>query len=384
MNSPLRRAAAEQHSAQPQGWPHTPLCDRLGIEVPIISAGMGPIAGPDLVSAVSNAGGLGVLGCTSMSPDEVRSVIRRTRELTDRPFGVDLILPARIDQGGATTSEVARLIPDGHRAIAARIADQLGIDPPTERGAPGERNALGTDAEAQVEVILEEGVPVFVGALGSPGFVAERFHDAGATVISIVGSTKQALAVVKDGADVVIAQGTEGGGHTGHVGTMALLPQVLDAVDVPVVAAGGIGDGRGMAASLLMGCQAVWIGTRFLATEEAGIAGWQKAGIVAAADQSPVISRAYTGKRFRMLPNDWTRAWEEAEIEPLPMPLQPVLAGMTLGALGTDRGGREGVSMNGAGNIAGLIDEIVPAARVVNEMAAEAAELLGRAGRYVR
>ena len=370
------------NSPRPAGLPHTPLCDRLGIEVPIISAGMGPIAGPELVAAVSNAGGLGVLGCTSMSPDEVRSVIRRTRQLTDRPFGVDLILPARIDQGGTSVSEVAQLIPDEHRAAAARIAAELGVEPPADTVA--DRNALGTDAEAQVEVILEEGVPVFVGALGSPGFVADRFHDAGATVISIVGSTKQAVAVVKDGADVVIAQGTEGGGHTGHVGTMALLPQVLDAVDVPVVAAGGIGDGRGLAASLLMGCQAVWVGTRFLATEEAGIAGWQKAGIVAAADQSPVISRAYTGKRFRMLPNDWTRAWEQADVEPLPMPLQPVLAGMTLGALGTDRGGREGVSMNGAGNIAGLIDEIVPAAEVVHRMAAEAAQLLGGAGRLLR
>ncbi len=358
----------------------TTLCEQLGIDVPIMSAGMGPIAGPDLVAAVSNAGGLGVLGCTSMSADEVRTVIRRTRELTDRPFGVDLILPSRIDQSGATLADIAALIPDEHRATAARIAAELGVEPPPATGQ--DRNALGTDAEAQVQVILEEGVPVFVGALGSPGFVADRFHDAGATVISIVGNTKQAVAVVKDGADVVIAQGTEGGGHTGHVGTMALLPQVLDAVDVPVVAAGGIGDGRGLAASLVMGCQAVWVGTRFLATTEAGIAGWQKAGIVAAADQSPVISRAYTGKRFRMLPNRWTRAWEEASVEPLPMPLQPVLTGMTLGSLGTDRGGREGVSMNGAGNVAGLIDEVLPAAEVVERMVDEAARLLDVASRF--
>jgi NAD(P)H-dependent flavin oxidoreductase YrpB (nitropropane dioxygenase family) len=358
----------------------TPLCDQLGIDVPIISAGMGPIAGPDLVAAVSNAGGLGVLGCTSMTPDEVRAVIRRTRELTDKPFGVDLILPARIDQGGATMADVAKLIPDEHRAVATRIAADLGVTTgPSPVGGGPDRNALGTDAEAQVQVILEEGVPVFVGALGSPGFVADRFHEAGATVISIVGSTKQAVAVAKDGADIVIAQGTEGGGHTGHVGTMALLPQVLDAVDVPVVAAGGIADGRGMAAALLMGCQAVWVGTRFLATDEAGIEGWQKAGIVAAADQSPVISRAYTGKRFRMLPNDWTRAWDEAELDPLPMPLQPVLANQVLGRNATDRGGREGVSMNGAGNIAGLIDEVVPAAEVVRSMSDEAANILAKA-----
>jgi NAD(P)H-dependent flavin oxidoreductase YrpB (nitropropane dioxygenase family) len=201
-------------------------------------------------------------------------------------------------------------------------------------------------------------------------------HDAGIVIMSVVGSTKQAVQVARDGADVVIAQGTEGGGHTGHVGTMALLPQVLDAVDVPVVAAGGIGDGRGLAAALVMGCQGVWVGTRFLATVESGLADWQKAEILAAADQSPVISRAYTGKRFRLLPNRWTEAWERAEVDPLPMPLQPVLTGMVLGAMATDRGGRQGVSMNGAGNIAGLLTEVLPAATVVEQMAAEAATRL--------
>ena len=170
-------------------------------------------------------------------------------------------------------------------------------------------------------------MPVFVGALGTPAAFASRLHDAGIVVMSVVGSTKQAVQVARDGADVVIAQGTEGGGHTGHVGTMALLPQVLDAVDVPVVAAGGIGDGRGLAAALVMGCQGVWVGTRFLATVESGLADWQKAELLAAADQSPVISRAYTGKRFRLLPNRWTEAWEQAEVDPLPMPLQPVLTG---------------------------------------------------------
>jgi nitronate monooxygenase len=355
----------------------TPLCERLGIEVPVISAGMGPLAGPDLVAAVSNAGGLGVLGCTSMSADEVRDVIRRTRSLTDRPFGVDLILPARVDQGGARVSDVAERIPAEHRALAERIADELGVERRTGGGG-GDRNALGTDAEAQIQVVLDEQVPVFVGALGSPGPWAARLHDAGTLVMSVVGSVKQAAQVVRDGADVVIAQGSEGGGHTGHVGTMALLPQVLDAVDVPVVAAGGIGDGRGLAAALVMGCEGVWVGTRFLATVESGLADWQKAELVEAADQSPVISRAYTGKRFRMLANRWTEAWEQAELDPLPMPLQPVLTGQVLGGLATDRGGRPGISMNGAGNIVGLVGEIVPAASVVDEMVADAAARLQR------
>jgi NAD(P)H-dependent flavin oxidoreductase YrpB (nitropropane dioxygenase family) len=355
---------------------HTPLCGQLGIELPIISAGMGPIAGPDLVAAVSNAGGLGVLGCTGMSAEEMRAVIRRTRELTSRPFGVDLILPARLEQTGARAIDVAERIPAGHWDSARRIAGDLGVDPPQRGGSGSQRNALGTDAEAQIAVVLDEQVPVFVGALGTPAAYAARLHDAGIVIMSVVGSTKQAVQVARDGADVVIAQGTEGGGHTGHVGTMALLPQVLDAVDVPVVAAGGIGDGRGLAAALVMGCQGVWVGTRFLATVESGLADWQKAEILAAADQSPVISRAYTGKRFRLLPNRWTEAWERAEVEPLPMPLQPVLTGMVLGAMATDRGGRQGVSMNGAGNIAGLLTEVLPAAAVVEQMAAEAATRL--------
>ncbi len=357
----------------------TPLCDHLGIDLPIISAGMGPIAGPDLVAAVSNAGGLGVLGCTSMSADEVRAVIRRTRELTDRPFGVDLILPARLEQGGIRIGDIAERIPAEHAAAARRIAAELGVEPPPDRrvgGPAGGRNALGTDAEAQIAVVVEEQVPVFVGALGTPAAFAGRLHDAGIVVMSVVGSTKQAVQVARDGADVVIAQGTEGGGHTGHVGTMALLPQVLDAVDVPVVAAGGIGDGRGLAAALVMGCQGVWVGTRFLATFESGLAEWQKAELLAAADQSPVISRAYTGKQFRLLPNRWTEAWERADVDPLPMPLQPVLTELVLGGLATDRGGRQGVSMNGAGNITGLLTEILPAATVVETMAAEAASRL--------
>ena len=359
----------------------TPLCERLGIELPIISAGMGPIAGPDLVAAVSNAGGLGVLGCTSMSAEEVRRVVRRTRELTDRPFGVDLILPARLEQSGVRASDVAERIPPEHREVARRIARELGVDAPAaDREKGRDRNALGTDAEAQIAVVLEEHVPVFVGALGTPASFAGRLHDAGILVMSVVGSTKQAAQVARDGADVVIAQGTEGGGHTGHVGTMALLPQVLDAVDVPVVAAGGIGDGRGLAAALVMGCQAVWVGTRFLATVESGLADWQKQELLAAADQSPVISRAYTGKRFRLLPNRWTDAWEHAEVDPLPMPLQPVLTGMVLGAVATDRGGKQGVSMNGAGNIAGLLTEVLPAATVVQRMAAEATARLTARG----
>ena len=190
-------------------------------------------------------------------------------------------------------------------------------------------------------VILEEGVPVFVGALGSPGFVAQRFHDAGAVVMSVVGSTKQAVQVARDGADVVIAQGTEGGGHTGHVGTMALLPQVLDAVDVPVVAAGGIGDGRGLAAALVMGCEAVWVGhavPRHRGGRHRRLAEGRHHR------RPPTSRRSSAGptpaSASACCPTTGPRRGR-AEVEPLPMPLQPVLLGRcSAGSPPTATGGR--------------------------------------------
>ena len=185
---------ATDSSRVPSSNIRTPLCERLGIDLPIISAGMGPISGPTLAAAVSNAGGLGVMGCTTMAPEEIRTYIKRCRELTDKPFGVDLILPARLDQSGARVSDVASHIPDEHRALAEHIAQQHGIEHAASnaKGPTDDRMALGTDSEAQIEVILDEKVPVFVGALGSPGWMVDRAHEAGTIVMSMVGNVKQA------------------------------------------------------------------------------------------------------------------------------------------------------------------------------------------------
>lgn len=243
----------------------TPLCATLGIELPIMLAGMGSPASPRLAAAVSNAGGLGVLGCTRSTPAEIRSRIRELRDRTDRPFGVDLILPERVGREARNARELEAEIPAEHRAFVEELRQRFHIpaDPPAQavEDDPDLRSVLGTNTAAQVDAVLAERVPVFVSGLGSPGFMVARAHAQGTLVMAVVGNVKNARKVAADGVDAVIAQGTEGGAHTGRIGTFALLPQVLDAVaPLPVVAAGGVGDGRGLAAALAFGCQAVWVG----------------------------------------------------------------------------------------------------------------------------
>lgn len=353
----------------------TPLCHALGIDVPIFLAGMGIPAGPRLAAAVSNAGGLGVMGGTRATPEELRSRIRQLRDLTDRPFGVDLILPQNVTREARSLASVAQDLPPAHVDYVEELRQRFHV--PTEAPDVPEdielRPALGTNTEATVEVILEEQVPVFVAGLGSPGFMVERAHAQGMQVMAVVGSVKQASRCVQDGTDVIIAQGYEGGAHTSHIGTFALLPQVLDAVSpTPVVAAGGIGDGRGLAAALAFGCQAVWVGTRFLATPEADFSDWKKQRIVQAAEDATRTTRAYTGKNLRAIGNGWMDAWENGPLPPLGMPDQSVLVNPVMQA-SVDM---PEVQSTPAGQISGLIHDIRPAADVVREMAEEAEDIV--------
>lgn len=356
----------------------TPLCDRLNIDVPIILAGMGVASGPDLTAAVSNAGGLGVLGCTGQVPEEMRENIRKTRELTDRPFGVDVILPAQMGHEPVTWAEILTKIPEEHQEYVKHLQKELGIQEVTPDQVAqyfAGRPALGTGIDEQIEVILDEKVAVFASGLGSPGFMVERAHAQGMLVMSVVGTVRAAQKVVGDGADVVVAQGYDGGGHTGQIGTFVLIPQIVDAVSpVPVVGAGGVSDGRGLAAALVFGCQAVWVGTRFLATKEANIPEWKKQGIVDAKDRSTLITRSYTGKPCRVIKNRWTEAWENAPVEPLPMPLQPALVRPIVEIDGETH--RLGANLAGQGS--GLVKEIVTAAEVVREFVEDAEEILSR------
>ena len=214
----------------------TSLCDMLHIEYPLIQAGMGFIARGELAAAVSQAGGLGMIGSASLSPDELRAEIRKVRARTDRPFGVDILF--------ATTRSPAADVVTGQ---------------------------LTRSVQAHVDVVFEERVPVLASGLGDPGPIVDQAHDLGMTVIALVGNTRNARRVEASGVDIVVAQGYDGGGHTGRVGTLSLLPAVIDAVDIPVMAAGGIGDGRGIAAAIALGASGAQIGTAYLLTSETTI-----------------------------------------------------------------------------------------------------------------
>jgi len=261
----------------------TPLCDMLGIEYPILSAGMGPSligektgATVDLVVAVSEAGGLGVLGGAGFTVEEMRDAIHEIRKRTDRPFGVDVLLPAATVARGDAPPESVRdiplagalgALPPAHREWLLKIKEELGL-PDSDAVISG--GTTTSRPHAAVEVCIEERVPLFCAGLGNPGFMVEAAHGVGMKVLGIAGNAKNAGRIAASGADLVVAQGHEAGGHTGRVGSMALWPQAIDAAaPTPVLGAGGIGDGRGLAAALAMGCVGVWVGTRFLASKRA-------------------------------------------------------------------------------------------------------------------
>ncbi len=368
----------------------TPLCDMLGIEYPVISAGMGPVGGgsapaatAELVAAVSNAGGLGVIGGAGFSAERLREEIRKVRSMTDKPFGVDLLLPSNY-MGGAASGEMPAnprdLIPKETLHGLRKIVEDLGIEwveAPVETTARRIRKPGQGMSDEQMEVVIEEKVPVFASGLGNPGPWVERLHANGTKVLSLVGNVKNAKRVAAAGADIVVAQGTEAGGHTGRIATMALVPQVIDAVaPTPVVAAGGIGDGRGLAAALALGAIGVWVGTAFLVSQEANQPEIQKQRILAAGDEDTRVTRLYSGKTMRNITNPLIEAWEASGIKALPMAIQGMLVADLI--YSCRKAGREDLLMNAAGQISGLLTESRPAADILNDMVTQAADILAR------
>ncbi len=355
---------------------HTPLCDLLDIRYPILLAGMGGAACPELAAAVSNAGGLGILGAATCAPDELAEWIRRTRQLTSQPFGVDTLLPSTVPSQG-TASQLRAELPQQHLEFARAFKERHGIPDPD----PAKVRTRGTMAfsqdffRQQLEVILDERVPVYVAGLGNPAFIVPEAHNRGMKVMAIAGNVKHARRFKEGGIDIIVAQGTDGGGHTGRIGTLALLPQVIDAVSpVPVVAAGGIGDGRGLVAALALGALGVWCGTPFLATHEANIDDYQKEALITADEESTVVSRSVTGKTARMLKNQWATEFEASGLQALPMPYQALIAMPILE--GARQAGSREVWRGIAGQSVGLIKQIRPAREVVEAMVREAVEIL--------
>jgi NAD(P)H-dependent flavin oxidoreductase YrpB (nitropropane dioxygenase family) len=228
-----------------------------------------------------------------------------------------------------------------------------------------------------IQICIEEKVPLFCAGLGNPGFMVEDAHAHGMKVLGVVGNAKNAARVARTGVDLLVAQGHEGGGHTGRIGTMALLPQAIDAAwPVPVLAAGGIGDGRGLAAALAFGCVGVWVGTRFLATTEAGAMELCKQRIVEATDEDTRVSLLYTGKTSRTNYSKLHDLWASSQLDALPFPIQVMLASAIMGSL--IKGGKTDYIAGFAGQISGLIKEIKPAREVLQGMVEQAADILSR------
>ncbi len=370
----------------------TGLCDLLGIEYPILSAGMGPTligettgAPVELVVAVSEAGGMGVLGGSGFTVDELRDAIREIRKLTDKPFGVDLLLPKSVSSQGAEAAagagvtemalkDAIRTLPSQYQEWLDRISAEMQLP---DVQSVIKLNTTTMFPRQAVAVCIEEKVPLFCAGLGNPGFMVEQAHAAGMKVLGITGNAKNARRMADSGLDLLVAQGHEGGGHTGRIGTMALLPAALDAAKpVPVLAAGGIGDGRGVAAALAMGCIGVWIGTRFLATHEGGASAINKQRILDSTDEDTRVSTAYTGKTLRASYNKFHDLWDQSGLPPLPFPIQVLLSSYLLTAfIQADK--KEYVG-GLAGQVSGIIHEIKPARQVLEELVAETVEIFSR------
>lgn len=318
----------------------TPICREIGIDYPVMQAGMGMIAQAELAAAVSEAGGLGVIGTgLSMKPDELRDQIRAVRRITRKPFGVDILFATIRAKGSAI----------------ATYTDNV--------------NGL-------IEVTLEERVPVLVSGLGSPAAAVPAAHDRGIFVMSVIGAERHARKAVAAGVDGVIASGRDGGGHVGAVGTAALVPAVVRAVDVPVVAAGGLADGRSLAAALAWGAEGIWLGTRFIATREAAAHSNYKARIAASDASGTTVTRAHSGKPCRLIRNSFTESWAKRKESILPYPRQA----LEVGNPASVRGRLEGDTDWGvlpAGQSVGLIESVPTAGTVVHRIVQEARAAVG-------
>ena len=354
----------------------TALCDLLGIEYPFVLAGMGPVAGgivgpvatAELAAAISNGGGLGVLGGSGYGPERLCEEINKVRGLTDKPFGVDLLLPANYMGAAADRPPPA----DPRELVPAEVRNGLrnmlaSMDVPWIEAPPVETETRPTlqgkragMSDAQMEVVIEEQVPVFAAGLGSPAPWLDRLHDNGTVVLSLVGNVKNAKRVAEAGVDAVVTQGTEAGGHTGRIGTLPLVTQAIEAIDpVPVIAAGAAG---------------VWVGTAFLVSEEANQPPAQLKRILDATEEDTKITRLYSGKTMRNIRNPLIDAWEDSGLRALPMGVQGIVVRDMAHSL--RQAGREDLLMNAAGQIAGMLDEVRPASVIMEEIIGETVEIL--------
>jgi NAD(P)H-dependent flavin oxidoreductase YrpB (nitropropane dioxygenase family) len=383
----------------------TAVTEMFGIDVPIFAFSHCR----DVVAAVTRAGGMGVLGAVAHSPEQLEIDLDWIEaEVGDRPYGVDLIVPMRYagsEAGGLSVEDVRALIPPQHRAYVADILRRYDVpelpDDPGPAGEESSRDGLVGDAGAgmifsaeradpQLDIALAHRTALVVNALGPPTeHMIERAKAEGRRIGALAGAAQHAERHVRAGVDLIVAQGYEAGGHTGEIGSLVLIPEVVDAVgDIPVLGAGGIGRGRQMAAAMALGAAGVWCGSVWLTTDEAETHPVVKQKFLAAGSADTVRSRSRTGKPARQLRSAWTDEWDDPDTPmPLGMPMQPVLVDNALRRI--DRAayragsGAEKLANYFVGQIVGTMNQSKPAVQVVYEMIDEFIDAVRSLGRQL-
>ena len=356
----------------------TDICKKLGIEYPIFAF----THCRDVVVAVSKAGGIGVLGAVGYSPEQLKEELDWIDEhIGEYPYGVDTVIPQKYEGMDEKNPEqllesLQKMIPNGYREFVEELLSDNGVPKaPETNGTKG--GLLGwteATAEPQIDEALKHpNVKLIANALGTPpADMIKKIQDKGVLIGALCGKIKQAVAHKEAGLDFIIAQGGEGGGHTGEIGSIVLWPQIVDAVDgLPVLAAGGIGNGRQMAAAMSTGVQGVWCGSLWLAVEEAAAQPAEKDSYLNATSEDTIRSKAWTGKPARMLKNKWTEAWENPENpDPLPMPLQGMITfdAMRRTSMYASSGNTQEVSFNAAGQVIGQVKQVESVKDVIYRM----------------
>src|SRR5579859_5364981 len=368
----------------------TPICDMLGIDLPLLAFSHCR----DVVAAVTNAGGFGVLGASTHTPEQLeRELAWIDDHVNGRPYGADILVPEKYEGKGQRLDAAAidAMIGQRQRDFVAALLAEHGI-PADQPGGPRLPASVGISDEAGerlLDVAFRHPIKLIASALGTPpGYMIDRARQAGVPIAALVGAREHAIRQVNAGVDIIVAAGTEAGGHCGEVTTMVLVPEVIEAIrpvrNVPVLAAGGIVTGRQMAAAIALGAAGVWTGSVWLTTEEAETAPYTKARMLAATARDTVRSTSRTGKPSRQLKSDWTAAWDSPKSPgALPMPLQSLLSEPVMRRIDVlaERGnpGAQALATYWVGQGVGLMNKVRPAREVVYEMArdfAEAAEQL--------
>ena len=356
----------------------TKICEQFGIEFPLFAFSHCR----DVVAAVSNAGGFGVLGGVAFTPDQLEQELCWIDDhVNGKPYGVDIIVPAKFEGKGEnlTAAQLADRIPEDHRSFIADLLAEHDI--PIEETRIASSALSGDTGRSLLEVSLKHPIKLMANALGvPPDYIIAAGKERGIPVAALVGAKEHAIKQVHAGVDLIVAQGTEAGGHCGEVTTLVLIPEVLDAIaeipggkDVPVLAAGGIVTGRQMAACVAMGAAGAWTGSVWLTTEEAETAPHTKLKMLTASSRDTIRSAGRTGKPSRQLVSDWTNAWapNPGGRAPLPLPLQAMVAEPALRRIDklaqNGHPGAQALSTYWVGQGVGLMNKIKPAREVVLE-----------------